>query len=312
MAGTLSSRKLVFGLLLLTLLVVAPSAFAESSQKKGDGSIRVAYQYIRTGAFDSSIGEIDIGNTDSHAVLLSGDYAFNERWRVFASLPYIKKRHTGALPHDPTVDFVNYTPPDLRVTDDGDYHGGFQDMFIGMSYLAVDGPLTVEPFVSYGLPTRDYPFYAHAAIGRNLWHLPVGVSLTYTPYFSDWFFASDIAYVFTEKTSGVDVSHWLIYAEAAYYFTPRFAPKVFVSIKDVPSGLSFPDDFPPEAFDSKIWYTHDRTIKHSFVNAGVGFDYILNNKYQLSGSVYSMLEPDQVNIVDYAFTVGLTRYFSGD
>ena len=311
MAGLVLSRKLLAGALIGSIMVVCTDAWAETSQKKGDASLRVEYQYIRTGEYDSSVGKIDIGNTDSHAIVLSGDYAFNDRWKVFASLPYIQKRHKGALPHDPTVDFVNYTPPDMRVTDDGSYHGGFQDLFFGLQYLALDGPLELAPFISYGLPASNYPFYAHAAIGRNIWHLPVGVSLSYTPYFSDWYLKSDIAYVFTEKSLGVNVSHWLIYASASYFFTPRFAPKAFVSIKHVNGGLSFPDDFPPESFDSEHWYYHDRTIKHNFVNAGVGFDWILNEKYQLSGTLFTMVKPEQVNTIEYAFTLGLTRYFGG-
>lgn len=185
-----------------------------------------------------------------------------------------------------------------------------QDFSFGFQYLALDGPLSVTPYLAYGLPTNDYPFYAHAAVGRNLWHLPVGVALSYMPYFSDWYFEADIAYVFTEKTIGVDISHFLISASASYYFTPRFAPKVFISIKHGYKGLDFPDDFPPEVFDSEYWYVHDRTIKHNFINGGIGFDWILSDKYQLSGSIFTMIKPQQVNVIDIAGTIGLTRFFS--
>ena len=75
--------------------------------------------------------------------------------------------------------------------------------------------------------------------------------------------------------------------------------------------MDFPDDFPPETFDRAHWYYHDRTIKHNFVNAGVGFDWILNEKYQLSGTLFTMVKPEQVNTIEYAFTLGLTRYFGG-
>jgi len=298
-------------LLAFGLLTLVSSSFAQG-QQKGDASLRVEYQYIRTGAYDSSIGDIDIGNTDAHTILFSGDYAFTDKLKVFASLPYIRKRHKGAFPHDPTVDFVNYVPPDLRIADDGDYHGGFQDLYFGVSYRMYESPTwSITPFVSYGLPTRDYPFYAHAAIGRNVWHAPVGASVSFQPLFSDWFFKTDVAYVFTEKTLGIDTSHWLIYAAASFYLTPQFVPKVFVSIKRA-DGLAFPDDFPPESFDSEYWYYHDRTIKHNFINAGLGFDWFVNEKYLLSASAYTMVEPEQVNNIDIAFTIGLTAYFGGN
>ncbi len=287
------------------------SAGAEAD--KGNASLRFEYQYVRTGAFDSSIGEIDIGNTFSHVFMLSGDYAITDRWTVMASLPYIQKKHTGALPHDAVLDFPGaYTPPDLSVIDTGEYHGGLQDLYFGVQYLAKDGPLSISPFIAYGLPTRDYPFYAHSAIGRNIWHMPVGVSLGYTPYFSDFFFSGDIAYVFTEKSLGVDISHWLINLRASYYLTPSFAPMVFMTVKYGTGGLDFPDDVGPPDFGTETWYFHDRTVKHNFVNAGVGFDWVINGDYHLSGSLFKMVQPDQVNIVDLAWSLGITRYFGGN
>jgi hypothetical protein len=297
------------GLALCTLLIAA-----NSHADKGDASLRFEYQYIRTGAFDSSIGDFDIGNTDAHVFMLSGDYAINDRWTVMASLPWIQKRHTGALPHNPVLDFQNYSPPDLRVLDTGEYHAGWQDLYIGVQYLAKDGPFSIAPFIVYGVPVNDYPFYAHSAIGRNIWHIPVGVALSYTPYFSDFNFSGNIAYVFTEKSLGVDVSHWLINASVSYYVKPRFAPKMFVSVKHGTKGLGFPDDFDLFTFDfdSEEWYYHDRTIKHNWVNAGVGFDWVINADYHLSGTLFKMVNPQQVNIVDRAWTLGITRYFAGD
>lgn len=287
--------------------LLADPAFA---RQKGEGSVRLEYQYIRTGAFDSSIGEIDIGNTDGHALLFSADYTITNRWTLTASLPWIKKRHQGALPHDPVNDFTAYTPPDLRLIDDGSYHSDWQDLYVGANYLAKEGPLTIEPFIAVGVPTNNYPFYGHAAVGRNLWHVPVGAGFSYQPYFSDFFFAWNVAYVFTEKTLGVDVSHWLVHAEASYFVTPRFVPKVFVSIKHGTEGLGFPDDYDLADLDNERWYKHDLMIKHNFTNAGVGVDWVLSDKYQLSMSWFTMVGPDQVNVVDRAWTVGLTYNFS--
>lgn len=282
-------------------------AFAEQR----DASLTFEYQYIRTGAFDSSIGDIDIGNTDAHVYMLSGSYSLTDKLTFFGSLPYIRKRHEGALPHNAVLDFQNFTPPDLRVVDDGSYHGGWQDIYIGASYQLPGERLKLSPFISYGTPVDDYPFYGHAAIGRNLWHVPVGVAWSFTPYFDDWYVEGDIAYVFTEKSLGHDVSHWLANLRLGYFVTSKFAPKILVSVKQGSKGLNFPDDFDVTDFDTEEWYFHDRTIKHNWINAGVGFDYLLSEKYAVSGSWFTMVRPDQVNKVDRAWTLGFTRYFSG-
>ena len=181
-------------------------------------------------------------------------------------------------------------------------------MYFGVQYLAREGPLTIAPFVSYGLPVTNYPFYAHSAVGRNIWHMPVGIAGSFTPYFSDWFFSGDIAYVFTEKSLNVDTSHWLINLRANYYLTPAFAPKVFVSMKYGTQGLEFVDDF-PNCCDTENFYFHDRTVKHNWINGGIGFDWVMSERWLLSGTWFRMLEPDQVNEIERAWTLGVTRYF---
>ena len=296
-------------LLSLPLVLGVSPVLAQEDEVTGKASLRLEYQFIRTSAFSSSIGDIDIGKTDGHTFLLSGDYALNDRWSVSASLPWIKKRHQGALPHNPVTEITAWTPPDLSLIDDGNFHSDFQDLYLGVSYLAKTGPLSISPFVSYGFPTNDYPFYAHAAVGRNIWHLPVGAAWSFTPHFSDFYFSGDVAYVFTEKSLGVDISHWLINARVGYYLTPSFVPKIFLSMKHGTKGLGFPDDYDVTALNDEKWYYHDRMIKHNFLNGGIGFDWILNNRYQLSGTWFTMLDPDQVNIVDFAFTLGITRYW---
>ena len=291
----------------ILLLTIAP--FDAARTEAGEGAIGLEYQYIRTGAFDTSFGELDIGNTDAHAYILSASYDITDKLTVFGSLPWIQKRHQGALPHNATVDFQNFQPPDLRVVDDGTYHGGWQDLFVGMRYLARDERLKLSPFISYGLPTNDYPFYGHAAIGRNLWHVPVGVAWSFTPYFDDWYLEGDVAYVFTEKTLGHDVSHWLVNLRFGYFVTPRFAPKIFASVKHGTEGLDWPDDFDVTNLDTEEFYYHDRTIKHNWVNAGAGFDFFIDGNWAVHGTWFTMVRPEQVNIVERAWTLGITRYF---
>ena len=295
----------------LVLLLIPLTGFSQYSQNKGDASLTLEYQYIRTGDFVSSLGRLDLGIMDTHVLLLSGDYALSDRWTVMATLPYIKRRYIGVTPHDAVNEFFNYEPPDLVFIDDGSYQTGLQDLYVGAQYLAMDGPLSVSPYISYGRPTHDYHIYGWSALGRGIWHLPVGVRLGYTPYFSDWHFDVDIAYVFTENTLGVDISHWLIYASTGYYFTPRFAAKIFISIKKSYKGLDFDEEFINKYSDTETFYLHDRVLKHNYVNAGLGFDWSLSNKYELSGNIFTMVDPDQTNDIDYALSIGLTRYFSG-
>lgn len=296
---------------LLATLFMSSSVFSQQSPQKGDASLTLEYQYIRTGDFDSSLGTLDLGIMDTHVMLLSGTYALNERWTVMANVPYIKRRYIGETPHDAVAEFSDFQPPDLTFIDDGTYQRGWQDLYMGVQYLAKDGPLSVTPYMYYGTPTNDYHIYGWSAIGRNIWHLPVGVKFAFIPYFSDWYFSGDIAYVFTEKTLGVDISHWLVKASASYYLTSRFAPNIFISIKKSFNGLDFGEQFISNYADTETFYLHDRVLKHNYINAGIGFSWGLSDKYELSGNIFTMVKPDQTNEIDFAGSIALTLHFSG-
>lgn len=287
------------------ILAILQTAVAEQGVAERKFSLRLEYQFATTGEFDTPGGLIDLGETDTHVLLLSASYSLNERWLIFGSIPYVRKRHTGPFAHN-LSEFVNYTPPSRRIVDDGQYHGGFQDVFIGAQYLAIDGPVSVSPYFSVGGPVADYPIYGNAIIGKHLWEIPVGVNVHFTPYFSDWFFEADISYVFSERVMDVDLDYWLLHAAAGYYLTPRFAPRLFLVKRHAPTALDL-GDIPN--FDTEAGYHHDRTLKHSYLNGGIGFDYIISDRYSVSASYYETIEQDVLAKIDAAFTMAVTYRF---
>ncbi len=294
-------------------------------QKKGDASLRLEFQHVRTGNFEFDLGTADYWTTDTQVLLISGDYAISDRWTVFASLPYVRKRFTstvpwGGDPHNPNDPYwVDFVPPDKSFLDDGQYHGDIQDFSIGASYIALDGDrLTLMPFMSYGVPVTDYPFFAKAAIGKNLWTLPVGVNLTFVPYFSDWHFSGSIAYVFSEQPLDVNVDYSLLHLSAGYWFTSKFSINAFLAGKYTWHGyqfLDFVDDAAtfvyPDEFGTEEWWNHDRLFAARHLNIGAGFDYFLNENYKVSGSAATSLWVETTHEIDYAFTLAVTRYFGG-
>jgi len=312
-------------LVALFALHCVDSAMAQS-QQKGDATLGIEYQYVTSDTFYDGVGKYKDWSTDSHAIIFSGDYAISDRWTVYAALPYVRKRFVsevdwGGDPHNPNdYWWIDFVPPDKRFVDHGGYHGGFQDMSVGIRYLALEGPLTIAPYIGYGFPTTDYPFYAKSAIGKNLWTVPLGVSLSYVPYFSDWHFRGNLAYVFSEKPLGVNVDYWLAYASTGYWFRPYFAMDLFLSGKWTSKGLEMPWDFTddptystyPDEFDTIEWWQHDRLIGNRSLDVGVAFYYFFNERTRLSGSVFTGIWAEQSNETDYAITLALTRHLSGD
>jgi hypothetical protein len=314
--------------LFASLLVFATPAHGQE-QQRGDASMRLEYQVFRTGSFYSQDQEFDYWTTDTQVAMLSGDYAINERWTVFAALPYARKRFNsevawGGDPHNPNDPYwVDFVPPDKRFWDDGKYHGAFQDFSVGVSYQIQLGPWALSPYVSYGVPASDYPFFAKAAIGKNLWTIPIGMTFSFVPYFSDWHFDGNVAYVFSEEPLGVNVDYWLTHLSAGYWFKANLSVDAFLSLKYVREGLSLlspefnsPDaTFPPvypDDFDTEKWWQHDRLIGNRNLNFGLGFDYFFSPEWKVSGSGFQSIWTEESNEVDFAFTLGVTRYFGDE
>ncbi len=313
-------------LVLLGWLIVSLLGNPALAQEKGAGSINVEYQYINNDLFVDDVGEYDYWSTDTKILLFSGNYTFADKWTVFVALPYIEKRFVdesdwGGDPHNPNdAWWIDFVPPDTRFVDDGSYHGGFQDMSVSVSYQALDGPLTLSPYVGYGFPVEDYPFYAKAAIGANLWTIPVGANFSYIPYFDDWDVSGNVAYVFSEKPLGVNVDFWSVHLSAGYWFKPNFSVNAFAGLRYVIDGYEMPWDFTddptysdyPDAYDNEVWYNHDRLLANRSLNLGAGFNYYFNEKYSVSGSYYKGVWARQSSEIGKAFTLGFARHFGGE
>ncbi len=111
--------------LLASLFAIAVAGAAKAQeQSRGDASLRVDYQFIRTGSFFSGSEEFDYWTTDTQVLMLSGDYSINYRRTVFGALPYVRKRFNSEVdwrgepknPKDPSCDDIVH--PENRLWDD--------------------------------------------------------------------------------------------------------------------------------------------------------------------------------------------------
>lgn len=260
---------------------------------------------IRVDGFRNSAGVSPIGTVDTQSLNFEFAYHLTERLTVSAGIPYVRKRYNGTLRHDPLT--LDPPRPYIENIDLGDWNTDFQDFHFGVRYLVKDGPVSIEPYAYLGVPSQNYAFFGHAAVGQQLLKFDVGTSVTWLPGLSNAYYRADVGYVFVEETLGVNIDHWLINAEVGYFFSPKITARVFGQLKKG-HGLTFPDNFPPPR-TSEMWYQHDRLVKHNYANAGVGIDWTINEDYQLHASALTMIWEEQVHIMDYTFSVGLTRAF---
>ena len=294
-------------LLAATLATTAPALAQEHESRAGHGEITLTFQYVGVDGFAGSLGDVPIGELESQVVALDLDYHLTDRLTLVAGIPYVRERYLGTFDHNPLA--LDPPRPNVPNIDLGDWNEDFQDFHIGLRYLLRDSPLIIEPFVTAGIPSNYYPFFGHAAIGRNRAQLDIGSTFIYVPPISDAYYRLDLSYVFVERTLGVSVDHLNVFAEAGYFFSRRLSGRVFILYRDG-RGLNFPVDFPPPAERTdEMWYQHDRLVKHNFTNVGAGLDWSLNDRYRISSSVMTMVRANQIHDVEYAFSVSLSRSF---
>lgn len=293
---------------LFGLALCASAAFAQDSPSRaGHGSVSLTWSYTSVDGFAGSLGNVPVGEVETHAFSVDVNYNLTERLTLVAGIPYVRERYLGPFDHDPLA----LDPPrtDVPNIDLGDWNSDFQDFLFGFRYLLRDTRLRIEPFVIAGVPSNSYPFFGHAAIGRNRAQISFGSSFIWFPPISDAYYRIDAGYTFVERTLGVSVDHFDIFAEAGYFFSQRLSGRVFMLYRDG-RGLNFPVDFPPPAERTdEQWFQHDRLVKHNFTNFGVGVDWALNEAYRLSVSGLTMVRANQIHDVEYAISVGVTRSF---
>ncbi|MDX1571351.1 MAG: hypothetical protein R3200_12775 [Xanthomonadales bacterium] len=280
---------------------------AEGTGRAGHGHISLTYQYIAVDGFTTGSRTAEIGTTDTHGLNFHLDYAVTDRWTVGIGVPLITKRWNGPSSSAHRPDLID-PPQDQEFIDDGEYHTEWQDLHLTASYAAkTDGPLTIEPFMAAGIPTHDYPHFAHAAVGQNLWRFEAGARIFYQPHFSRFYYGFHPRYVFVEETLDTSVDHWLIDAEIGYFFNSSVSVRTFLIHKDGDGVTSTAADFPDRT--SPRWFQHDRMLIHNFTNLGVGVDWQVSPKYRLSFSAMTQVDGEWVHIMDYTGTFTVSRSF---
>lgn len=271
------------------------------------GQMSFTYQYQKAQNLTGEGYVINSAPITTHLVDFAASYRIKDRWTVNAGIPFISREWKGGPSHNP----LNIVPPqyDSEFVDDGHFHGFFQDLRLGASYLLVDQQVIVEPYLEYGIPASDYPFFAASAVGRNLQTLEYGSTFAYRPPFLPWFFSLRAGYVLTDSVLGVDTDAVRVTADAVRFFNDRIALNVFLTSKNG-HGISPPGTSgPPVDQTSELWYRHDQIIRHNYASMGVGVDWALGEQNVMNFTILRMVHAEDVFELREALSVSFSRPF---
>jgi hypothetical protein len=266
---------------------------------RGEGSVSVLYQQtkVRDHVFSDGL-TLDVGHILTQAVSLDVDYGITDRVSASASLPFIAARYRGLSPH---------RHPGLVTVDDGQYHGGTQDVRGDVRYSALELPVAVTPFLAVSIPTRPYAYFGHASIGVRLREVQTGVNVGVlrSPFYAQARYAFGVS----ERLIGRRRVRSNLDAEVGWFVRPRVRVFAFELAQRTHGGLEIlrglrgltPEELPH----------HDRFARANPLDVGGGIAFELSPSTEVAASALTNIGGVNIHASQYAFTAGVSWSFGG-
>jgi hypothetical protein len=293
------------GLAALIFLVLAPfcaeRALAQAwLSPPGEASFSVGYGnvFIKDHLFGNGQA-FDDGHMRSNSVAFDLEYAITNRLAFDFAVPYIATRYyatdTALYGPDPHI------APDGSTIDDGHYHPAFQDYQFALRWGAVTGPLVVTPYIAGIVPSHNYRYFAHSAVGRGLHELLLGffTARRLDPVLEDGYVQLRYSYAFVQRVLGISHNQSSGDLVVGYFLTPALGIRGILSFGYTHGGLSLPDVRTPAGYAQFVrtycdpvlqcgpgdatpnWLHHDQIGHDVFLNAGGGITYSLTGAVDL-------------------------------
>jgi hypothetical protein len=301
--------------LLLGGTAFSPILFAQARvPEPWQGQIAVFAQVVTDHKHVEGDGRlVDVGHIKSQAMTFAFDLGLTDRLAFSASLPYMTRKYEGPRPHRPgTIDPGGHHGGEEEIDhselDDGEYHSGWQDWSVSLRYQWLQGKFALTPFVRFGGPSHDYPFFAHAALGTRQNRLTGGLYFA-TPLDTlspNLHFNGSASYTRIEEVLGIRANHSNLNLELAYFVHSDLALRVFTQHRFAHGGLDFPMDFPSRT--DELYYNHDRIQAIEYTNAGLGLNYQLK-RGSLIGEWMTFLDGRNGHAIHNAATLGYSLPF---
>ena len=254
------SRRSLSRLILLLAAALAPAASFAQAWLPDKGSFNATFlinDILNEQHWTSDGGTVGGTRVESQTYALLGTYGLTDRWMLSASLPFVNTHYSGPPSHGGAPGFD---------VDDGDEHGSWTDLRVGLHFQALEQPFALAPFVAYVTPISDYYYRGHAAQGRNVYETLIGFSAgkSLDPWLRRTYAQMRYSYAFVEKVLGEVHDRENIGLEIGTFITPRWNVSAYGQFQWTHGGLSA---IPPSG---PYFLNHDSLIQSEYINAGLG------------------------------------------
>ena len=266
---------------------------------KGEGSVSLSYQniFVRDHVFAEGDAH-DVGHISSDAVTVDVEYSLTGRLAARVSLPYIAARYSGLKPHQLPID-------------DGTYHSTFQDFSVDLRYSLVQRPAAITPFFRAVIPSHDYEYFAHSAVGRDLHEYHVGTNFgrRLNPILPKAYIQARYAYVFVERILGISANRSDTEFQLGYFLTPRLSLLGTGQWMHTYGGVQIPYGIVHGGLTDAQWPHHDQIGRAGLLDLGGGAAYALNGSLEVFVSLARSVEGQNAHLHAAVVTVGMSRSF---
>jgi hypothetical protein len=202
---------------------------------------------------------IDVGHTRSQTYAALANYGVTDKLMVSATLPYIVTEYMGPRPS-------HGGQPGFDV-DDGEEHGSFTDLRVGVHYQLLEKPFALAPFAAYVVPVTDYYVRGHAAQGRGVEEFILGLAAgkSLDPWLRRTYAQARFSYAWVEKLQDLKHDRSNLNLELGTFVTSRWNVSLYGSWQWAHGGIDVP--VPPS---NPYFKNHDALAADEFFNAGVG------------------------------------------
>ena len=280
----------------------------------GYGNVFVTkhYTYLRVpGAPASDSTEVDRGHIRSQSVSADLGYAITDRFTVLFGVPFVEGKwyrscSTCGSPHT----LLNGT-----TLDDGDYHGTFQDYHAEAVYQVARNPVALTAFVGAVIPSHDYQYFAHSAVGRDLHEYILGfnVGSRLDRVVPGAYVQARYSYAFVERVLDIYHNRSNGALELGYFVTPSLGARFLASGFYTHGGLSIrsaADLKGPANASNPIFLHHDQIEHASALSVGGGLSYALTGSMDVYASYLRTVTGHAGHKIDHGISFGASWGFS--
>ena len=214
------------------------------------------------------------GPTRSQTLGLVAGYGISDRFALNVSIPFVTSIYHGSRPH--RLGGV------VLESDDGQYHGTFQDFRINLGYQALlSGPFAIAPFATVVIPSHDYPTLSHAApgSGKNQLLLGFAAGASLDRWVPRTFAELYYNYAFVEEIQSINTNRSDFGFQAGYFITPSFGLRFVSAGHYTHGGIAYNS---PALEIPELFAYHDQIAKSANLSVGGGVAYVLTGSTEVS------------------------------